>query len=259
MYIRIIILIYTYNNMEHIIKHPEQMNEIITVTLPQTNIIWPNKINALVCSNNSVIGSQIYISISEYLKLKEEKQKLEIRIDILQSQINENIQLRHTMDEEITKLKEQLNKQDEKIKILQKIVDEYAIAKLHQKVADNLSNIINNLHNLFCDSDSDICKESGDNNLYYFCDHLIEYHKGTYRKYSKVKKNFSKWTEIYNNVSKILLKEFNITNIEIFFEIVKLVNNRNCMSHNHDPITLDELKLVSQLAQEIYECINNMN
>lgn len=244
--------------MENIIKHPEQMNEIISVTLPQSNIIWPNKINALVCSNNSVIGSQIYIPITEYLKLKEEKQKLELQINILQSQINENIQLRHTMDEEITKLKEQLNEQDEKIKILQKIVDECTIAKLHQKVADNLNNIINNLHNLFCDSDSDIYKNSGDNNLYYFCDHLIEYHTRTYTKYSKVKKNISKWTEIYDNVTKLLLDEFNMTNIEIFFEIVKLVNNRNCMSHNHDPITLDELKLVSPLAQQIYECINNI-
>lgn len=234
----------------------DQTKEIVSVKLPETGIMLPNKINVLLCSNNIVIGSQIYIPITEYLKLKEEKQKLESQINTLQLQINESIQLRIMMNGELTKLKEQLKDQDKKINDLQKIVDEYKHTKLYQKVADNLSSIKTNLHDLLCDSESDIYIKSGDSDLYHLCDHLMEYDSKIYTKYSKVKKNFIKWNEIYNDVTNILLKEFNINDIKVFFEIIKIVNKRNNISHNNDRVTLDELKLVSPFAQQIYDCIN---
>jgi superfamily II helicase len=113
--------------------------QIVSVRLPQTDMILPSQINALVYANDEQIASQIYIPIIEYIKIKEEKQKLESLVITLQSQLNENIQLRQTMQTEIDNLNKQIIDLNTQLVSLNVMKDEFDKIKLYQKMADSFT------------------------------------------------------------------------------------------------------------------------
>jgi hypothetical protein len=98
---------------------------------------------------------------------------------------------------------------------------------------------------------------SSDDELYYLKDHLYEFHTKKYvGKYSKVRQNMKLWSEIYDDVKKIILSDFGIDDIEVFFEIIELIERRNTFSHTSTKITLDELKEIALYPDQIFNCLN---
>lgn len=218
-------------------------------------MILPSQINALVYANDEQIASQIYIPITEYIKIKDEKQKLESLVITLQSQLNENIQLRQTMQTEIDNLNKQIIDLNTQLVSLNVMKDEFDKIKLYQKMADSFNDIKDNMYYVFCDPSSKIYCKSYDNGLYYLKKHLYEFH--TKKNIGiKVRQNMKLWSEIYDDVKKIILSDFGIDDIEVFFEIIELIERRNTFSHTSTKITLDELKEIALYPDQIFNCLN---
>jgi hypothetical protein len=68
----------------------------------------------------------------------------------------------------------------------------------------------------------------------------------------KVKKNIQTWRKIHTMVSKILKEKFNISDIQILYELINLRECRNNMSHTNEKITKDELQLITQYYEQMW-------
>lgn len=250
-------------------KDSLQNNQVTNIRMMQTNTIMPSQISATICVNN-VTSTQIYVSSELYEKLLEEKKKLETQVEALQNQINESAKMRQELQNKLDDLNKYINKlniemaelrteiQDLKSEnvVLNQIKTEYDQIKIYQKVSDNLNEIVGSMYDSFCNEHSIIRKRSCDTDLYNLSRHLNEYCTKNYSRRSKVKDNLENWSYIYNDMMSILKEDFNIEDINVFFEIIRIKDNRNSYSHSFDKVTLEEIKYISQYAQQIFECIN---
>lgn len=246
-------------------------SKISILSTPITNIksaslgiLVPSQISATLCVNDAPVITQTYILIDEYDKLKEAKRKLEIQVETLQNQINATAQLRQELEKKIVELTEQicnLNKQIGKLQeenaSLQQFKNEFDTMKMYQKFSDSFRPIFSQMHDAFCRQETDVYKKSGDTNLYHLYDHLIELHTQKYIRKSKVKVNLQLWKDITQEVIKILHDDFEIDDIQVFFEIIRITGDRNSYSHSNKEITREEIALISSYSKQLWECLQN--
>ena len=117
---------------------------------------------------------------------------------------------------------------------------EVSIIDLIQKYSDSFKNVFEHLNNSFCSPKSQIFMRSNINSLY------------------GLRKYLNDQTEqdiIFSNIMSILRNEFNVQDIEVFYELIELYEKRNVPSQSKTIMTLEELKLVSNCANELYDCL----
>lgn len=234
-------------------EEQKQISQIDNCVTIQTIQVIPKSEYDKLLLENQQLKQQLSDLRGKQIKLLDDITNKNLEIEMLRK---ENKELR----DEIEKLKYQMNELNNQLVSLNKMKNEFDKIKIYQKMSDSFKGIISDMKSLFCDKNSNICQKSLDDNIYYLKDHLYEFHTKKYSgKYSPVKRDLKLWNDIYDDVKKILLSDFNIGNIEIFFEIIELTEQRNAFSHTTDKITLDELKIIALYADQIFDCYNKYN
>lgn len=249
-----------YYREKILIENETLRNRLSELTRDNNRLITEN--NGLNAVNNE-LRSQLQNNKKTIEELEKENEQLKRRIQELENEVKELKDENKKLNKEINGLKEENKELKNEVKILKEEVkelkDENKNIKIKQKFADNTKNIFSGMYDLFCTPETDIYKKSKDNDLYYLRDHLFEYYNKTYlnNKWSKVKKDIDNWKNIFDDVLKILEVEFQINDINVFFEIIKLREERNIFSHSNEKITYDEIEYISpNYAQQIWKVLN---
>jgi hypothetical protein len=226
---------------------PNNVREVLHIDVSYRNLIIENdelqkRLQDLTRDNNSLKAVN-----NELRMLLEKKEK---RIEDLEKE-NELLKKRiQELENEVKILKDENKEFKNKFKYME----------LQKKFADNTKSIFNGMYDILCSPDTIIYKKTNDNDLYHLRDHLYEYHNKTYitNKWSKVKKDVDNWKNIFDDVLKILEVEFQIYDINVFFEIIKLREERNIFSHSNDKITYEEMEYISpKYAKQIWTILND--
>jgi hypothetical protein len=130
------------------------------------------------------------------------------------------------------------------------------INKIYRKFSDSTGRLISDVYYILCDGDSEIFKLSGDNSLYVLCNNLRSINSMPTR---KVQTNIQKWNIICNKVLELLKSKFNINDINVLYELVRLHNDRNNFSHDDEKITKDELIYITKYSEQLWTLIENFN
>lgn len=215
-------------------------------------------------SNDTLIFSRIYLAKEKYDELQKSKDILEIQLKSLQKQVDENQHLRFDLQHKIDALDVQIknlilqNKQliCENVK-LNKYCDMFAREKIHQKFGEASKCIFDHMCHNLCSQKSNIFIESNISDIYQLCDILHEIHDKNWKqnKWSIIHENESLWIHVYDLVRNIMEKDYDITDMNIFFDIISLRNVRNQSSHPDDPLKFDELQHISKYAEQIWNLL----
>lgn len=216
---------------------------------------------------NFVPSSEYERVVAENTRLRQRVAELEgtqtqLRMDLANKdrelmQIKaDNEHLKHRITQLEQDIGLQSNKIDEQSVKIKQLETELNTIKTYQKFADSSKGLFNSLYDTFCGDNSAVRAKSKDTDLYHLCDNLIEFCTKRYSKWSKVRKDLPLWSGIHADVKDVLQTEYNISDINIFFEIIQLRSTRNSCSHNTSLITLDELKSISKYADQIWACLS---
>lgn len=211
--------------------------------------------------DGNLIFSRTYLAEEKYNELQQSKEILITQLKSLQKQVDENRQLRENLQHRIKILEEHIKKieiandqlRSENTK-LNKYCDMFANEKIHQKFSELSKGLFGNMCWLLCSPNSIIYNESNISDIYQLCDILREIHFDNWKqnKWSIVYGNEQHWMHIYNSVSDLISKRYDI-NMDVFFDIVSLRNTRNNFSHPTEELKLDELRHISKYADQIWK------
>lgn len=180
-------------------------------------------------------------------KLRRENEGFKKEIKELQLCVRELGQSNEALKQKCASFEEQNMK-------MTQMIEEYDCAKISQKCCEHLNRIYNDLQDVFCTQTSPIYKMTYCG-LRKLAEKLQQYHYRTFGKFSEIAENLTKWVNIYENVQNELKTKFNISNIEVFFEIVRIKQHRNYVSHPQEKITRDEINKITQFPEEIWQLI----
>jgi DNA repair exonuclease SbcCD ATPase subunit len=189
------------------------------------------------------------------VKIEEQEVKIEEQAVKIEEQAVKIEEQAVKIEEQAVKIEEQAVKIEEQAVKIEKLEDQLDNVTTLQKFADSSKELFEHMYDLFCHNSSVIRRKSEDSDLYHLCDHLSEFHHKKYSRWSRVKQNLPLWDETYQIVITTLQTECNITDISVFFEVIRLRQERNGISHHSEKITLDELKDITPFAVQIWSCL----
>lgn len=181
------------------------------------------------------------------LQLKE----LHERNDYLESQIKD---LQVQNEQLIWQNKESNAKMSLISEQLDRLITKNNKEEAYRKFSDGTTQIFDVICDSLCSENSEVYAKSRDNSVYVLCRHLRELDGKIMTK--KIKDDPQKWKMLREMVCEILKNEFNIEDINVFYELVALRGERNSFSHNSEHITFDELQSITPYAEELWKILH---